>query len=673
MQPSRQGHLTGGFGDAALVRTGWVLVAVAVLLYATIPFSLSGDVMARPGMENPVRTSDVLQGLVVLPFVLSGAWLVSQRPRNLIGWIVLLSGFLQAIQMSAEAYGARALTDPDSSLPLGLPVMWLASWAWMPSLAIVVTVLPGLYPTGRPTSRFWRWQVRFAVLGIILLCLLAATTQGGVDDTVAGVRLPWDAPQWWELAVGVPAAVLVLGSVLVATVGTFVRAVRSRAPERQQLLWLGAFLVLMVTGFLSPVELWFSVVYGFLPVAVTVGVLRHGLLGIEVALRRTLLYVPLTVLVALVVGGTTTVLARLVPEGPLPLLVGSAVVALLLFPVAGWLRGRVDRFVLGDRLDPLSAVNQVGAGLEVATDDPVPAMLSAVATATGGSFARVTDTAGRELAVVGVPTVGGLEVPLRHGGELLGSLIVGPRPREPRVTEEDARLVAALAPHLAVVVRSRALTEELEAERKRVTEATLVERDRLRRDLHDGLGPSMSGIALGLEAATGALDTSPDTTRAILDRTRVEAAAAVIEIRRVLDGLRPSALDRLGLAGAVRETADSLGLGRAGGVSLELEVRPAGQLAPQVEEAALRIVAESLTNVARHASARACRVSVNGTPTELRVAVSDDGVGIDPAHTPGHGLESMRTRVAALGGRIDISTAAHRGTEVFAVLPLEVS
>ncbi|HEY0905136.1 MAG TPA: GAF domain-containing sensor histidine kinase [Marmoricola sp.] len=663
--------------NATLVRAGWVLAALAAALYATIPLSLAGGVMARPGIDNPMRGSDLVEGLVLFPFVISGAWIVARRARNVIGWLVLGSGFLQAVQMSFEAYAARALTDPDRSLPLGLPVMWVASWTWMLSLALVVAVLPGLYPSGQPASRFWRWQVRLATVGIVLLLVLAGTTQGGVDDVVAGTRLPWDVPGWWMVVIGIPAGVLVVGSVLVALVGTLVRALRATAPERQQLLWLFAALLVMVVNFFSPYEWAFVLAYAVVPVAVAVGVLRYRLLGIEIALRRTLLYAPLTLLVALVVGGSTTALARLVPDGPLPLVIGSAVVAVLVFPVAGWLRTRVDRFVLGERADPLAVVDQVGAGLEVATDDPVPSMLQAVATATGSSGARATDAGGRELARVGhpdeIPADRLLTVPLRHGGREIGTLTIGPRGKEPRVTSEDSRLVAALAPHLAVVVTSRALTEELARERARVTEATLAERDRLRRDLHDGLGPSLSGIALGLEAATRSLVSDTATAREIIERTRDEASGAVAEIRRVLDGLRPSALDRVGLVGAVQETATALGMNRPGGVTFGLEVALPRLLAPQVEEAAFRIVAESLTNVSRHSGARRCDVSLAGADALLAVTISDDGAGIDEHHQPGHGLESMRRRAAELGGRLVVASSGLRGTTVRAELPLEVS
>ena len=162
------------------------------------------------------------------------------------------------------------------------------------------------------------------------------------------------------------------------------------------------------------------VMFACIPVAVVVGVLRYRLLGIEVVLRRTLLYVPLALLVALIVGGLTTVIASLFPEGPLPLIAASAVVAILVIPVAGRLRLLVDRLVLGERADPLALVDRIGAGLEIARDDPVASMLEAVATAAGASCAAVRDAAGRELATLGDVGSATLDVPLVHGGAELG-------------------------------------------------------------------------------------------------------------------------------------------------------------------------------------------------------------------------------------------------------------
>jgi signal transduction histidine kinase len=234
----------------------------------------------------------------------------------------------------------------------------------------------------------------------------------------------------------------------------------------------------------------------------------------------------------------------------------------------------------------------------------------------------------------------------------------------------DARLLEALAPHLAVVVRSRRLTEDLARERERVVAATLAERERLRQDLHDGLGPSLSGIALGLEAADQALLRDPGTARDLMARTRAEAESAVREIRRVLDDLRPSALDRHGLADAVRETASGLGLGRPGGPEFALEAVDLPTLAAPVEEAAFRIVAESLTNVIRHSGARHCNVRLAWSNGDLCVAIRDDGGGIKGPRGDGVGLASMRRRASEIGGRVSVEPARPHGTVVTALLPL---
>jgi signal transduction histidine kinase len=220
------------------------------------------------------------------------------------------------------------------------------------------------------------------------------------------------------------------------------------------------------------------------------------------------------------------------------------------------------------------------------------------------------------------------------------------------------------------VVRSQRLTADLARERERVVAATLGERERLRRDLHDGLGPSLSGIALGLEAADHVLRSDPDSAHELLDRTRSEADRAVREIRRVLDALRPSALDRHGLAGAVRETASGLGFGRPGGPTIALEMDNLPFLAPDVEEVAFRIISESLTNVVRHSGAHSCSVRCAQLNGDLCVDVRDDGEGFVRPPVGGVGLESMRQRASILGGRVSVEPVQPRGTAVVAVLPL---
>ena len=214
------------------------------------------------------------------------------------------------------------------------------------------------------------------------------------------------------------------------------------------------------------------------------------------------------------------------------------------------------------------------------------------------------------------------------------------------------------------------LTEDLARERLRVAAATAAERDRLRRDLHDGLGPSLSGIALGLEAASTALARDPAAVPELLERTRSEADAAVREIRLVLAGLRPAALDRDGLVGAVRDVADKLGMGASGRPGFELRVDPLPSLPSEVEECAFRIVAEAMTNVARHAGAEHCRVQINQVGAALHVAVTDDGNGVELPGSRGHGLDSMRRRAGDADGTLSVVSIHPHGTAVRAVLPL---
>ena len=651
---------------------GWSLAAGSVLVAATVPFTLAGGVLDRPGVDSGAWAGLVLGSVVALGFAVAGAALVHLRPSNLIGWLLLVTGALHAVSNCATAYGIRALTDPDGSLPLGWVASWVGSCVGVPAFLLPTLVLPALYPTGRPPSRLWGWFIGVCLLGTGLLTLAVATVDEVANDAVASSRLPWDTPDWWAWATAGTSAALLVPALAVAVVGTLLRVARARSPERQQLLWLVCVVGLLVaTIFLPATEIPFMVTFACIPLAVMVGVLRHRLLGIEVALRRTLFYAPLTVLVALVVGGLTTGVAWLVPEGPLPLVAASAVVAVLVIPVARRLGELVDRIVLGERADALTLVDRVGAGLEVASDDPVASMLEAVATAAGASYATVCGADGRVLVTVGEPGAGALELPLVHGGAQLGSVVVGPRRGEPCVTGRDTRLVLALAPHLAVVVSSQRLSEDLARERRRVATAAAAERDRLRRDLHDGLGPSLSGIALGLEAAGTALERDPAAVPELLERTRLEADAAVREIRLVLAGLRPAALDRDGLVGAVRDVADKLGMGASGRPGFELRVDPLPPLPSEVEECAFRIVAEAMTNVSRHAGADHCRVQINQVDKALHVAVTDDGNGGAQPGPRGHGLASMRRRAGDADGTFSVVAIHPHGTAVRAVLPLE--
>jgi len=415
----------------------------------------------------------------------------------------------------------------------------------------------------------------------------------------------------------------------------------------------------------------FELVGLLLPVAIAVGVLRYRLLGIEVVVRRGLVYGALTAAVVGVYLLVTTVAGARLDRGPLPGVVAAALVAVGLTPLRDRLQVAVDRLVYGDRRDPMRAVTRLGDRVAAAGEtDLLPTVLATVTDAVRAPCAAVLAPDGSVLGSHGAaPAGGGGELlALRVGGRDLGLLRITPRtPGEP-YSDGDRRLLAALAPQVAAVVRALELAEALEAERDRVVAATRQERDRLRRDLHDGLGPSLSGVGLGLQALQDA-QAAGDAAAAeqLLGRIREEVATAVGEVRRILEDLRPTVLDRAKLPDAVRQHAAAVATGR---LDVSVDAAQLPPVPPDVEAAAYRIVQEALTNVVRHADAHQAHITLAASDSTLTVTVADNGHGIrDQGRDGAVGLASMRQRAEAFQGTLRVESS-DQGTTVMATLPL---
>ncbi len=232
------------------------------------------------------------------------------------------------------------------------------------------------------------------------------------------------------------------------------------------------------------------------------------------------------------------------------------------------------------------------------------------------------------------------------------------------------------APYAAVARLGRRVEEATTAEPVLNSVVTVVagslreeERRRLRRDLHDGLGPTMAALTLGLETAC-MMAAGCRQQKDLLHSLKAETQRAVTDLRRIVYGLRPPALDELGLAGALREEVARLDR-QAAGLSIALHI-PGGDLAglpAAVEVAAYRIVTEAVTNVLRHARARRCQIRIQPGP-DLRLEVCDDGAGMPGGWRAGVGITAMRERAAELGGELAIGPASPRGTRISARLPI---
>jgi signal transduction histidine kinase len=265
--------------------------------------------------------------------------------------------------------------------------------------------------------------------------------------------------------------------------------------------------------------------------------------------------------------------------------------------------------------------------------------------------------------VAGHDAPGGEELALAAYGHAVGMLRY--RPPEPPPRPRDRQLLEDLAGQLGGVLHARQLRFELERTLERLVLAREEERRRLRRDLHDGLGPALAGHLLRLDLIAAMLDRE-SVASAEFETLREELRGTMLEVRRVVEGLRPPALDELGLAGALAQATQRLTAGAP--LALRLEVGDLPELPAATEVAAFRIVTEAVTNAVRHADASTCLVAVSAADGRIRLTISDDGRGIDGRASRGHGLQTMRERAEELRGRLRI--ASESGTTIVAELPI---
>ncbi len=419
----------------------------------------------------------------------------------------------------------------------------------------------------------------------------------------------------------------------------------------------------------TPIVVLFAI--PLIPVAVTVGIVRAQLLDIRLVVSRALAWLLLSAgalagYVVLVAALDTVVSARVGKSA-----VVTVLVALALAPLLPRVQRLVDRWMYGDRGNPARVASRVGEQLASGEQEDLAGVAAAVRTALRLPYVAVRTPAG-VLAESGDPGSTTDTVPLPYAGQDVGELVVGLRSGERRLSSADRATLAIVAASLALVVRGVELSSDLRHSRERLVMAREEERRRIRQDLHDGLGPTLTGVALSADAAANLIDSDPASVRDLLGALRRDTRTAIADVRKLVDDLRPPALDELGLLQALRQRADQLAWRSDGsfiGVDMVVpEVLPA--LPAAVEVAAYRIATEALTNIARHAGARGATLQLrcNG---RLDLEVLDDGAATVP-WSPGVGLSGMRERAVELGGTFEAGPCPSGG-RVFVSIPLDAA
>lgn len=647
------------------------------------------------GLNTELWTATVLQ---TLTWAAAGVLIVTKRPRNPFGWLFCGASLAAAVTTLGNEYAVYALMLNDSRVPGGEVVLWLANWAWVVYLGIIPVVLL-LFPDGRLLSRRWAPALAVAVSATVALLIAQILRPGTMVETgsLATVNnvVAMQRSHSVLAIVGLAGKTLLDVTIAVSVVSLLLRFRRARGDERLQLKWLASVAVFLpVTLVLTymapgvPTTLAFKLHIAVLIGTITVAVLKYRLYDIDVIINRSLVYATLTVLIlgiyVAVVAATGAILQT--RAGYVPALIATGVVAAAFSPLRQRLQSGVNRLLYGGRDEPYEVLSRLGQRLEstVAVDEVLPGLVETVAQAfklphvavevpAPGSRDEAGVDAMQTVAEYGHPAPIALRLPLQYQGVPVGALVLAARSGDEGFAPADRRLLEDVARQAGVAAHAVALTAALQGSRERLVTAREEERRRLRRDLHDGLGPTLTAVALQIDATRNVLRSDPAAADELLKNLRAEVKSSIDGIRRLVYDLRPPALDELGLVRALREQA--AGFVRAGSARLDglhVTVEAADDLPPlpaAVEVAAYRIGAEAVTNVARHAKASHCelRLTVNGA---LEVQVTDDGIGAGASWRPGVGLASMRERAAELGGTLSVEPSASSGTRVLAKLPL---
>jgi two-component system NarL family sensor kinase len=604
--------------------------------------------------------------LVLLP-----SFVVARRPRDPAAVTIYLVTVLQIVGYAADWYGPQAVDIATGRLWVTVVAQVANCLVWA-CLLHFATSFPQPWPVlrRRPGLIAVAYGLPFVAYGIWLATELPGST--GLDRTSHVVAMPWAAARLYP--------VLTVAALLVSyalTRDPFERR-RIRLVSIGLAALTAAYLLLgpapeMLTG--RPLVDYQYIALLAVPAQLlaATAVLRHRLWDIQVILRRSLVYGLVTLALLATYLGVAALVSRLLNASLSPAVVVLALVVALSFAAAqSGLRRVVSRLVFGEREDPYEVLRQLGRRLESASSaETVLNQLVATLVRTLRLSHAAIEVPGLSLpsASHGSAGITATSIDLVHEGERIGRLVLDPGPDREPFGPSDRRLLEGLAQQVSTTVHSLLLAARLRRSLEERVTALEDERRRLRREIHDSLGPTIASASIRLDVGRLLMRSDPDEAERVFADLAQVNRSLVDDIRRLIDGLRPTVLDSLGLEAALRELTARLG----GTVRTTLDCAVGSTPLPAaVEVAAYRIVSEALTNVVRHAGARTCDIRV-WRDGELHIEVSDDGRGLPADCRPGMGLTSIRERCAELGGQVEVGANAPRGTVLRCRLPVGVT
>jgi signal transduction histidine kinase len=690
-------------------------------------------VLARGDMAAGDIISNLGESLAGVYYAALGV-LIVQRAANRIGWLMLGSGALIALDAVASAYGVAGIRHPGT-LPAASLVGLFAEWVFVPLIVgLLGTFL--LFPDGKlPSPRWWPAGGAFAVVGVLGMTgfviaprLVRIPAPGGTVSFPNPLGVASLGPVWSALLIGTLTALTVaslplLGIVVAALVARF----RMGGPEvRQQVKWLAfALAVMLVAQLLGPVreaapssaggDLLITasdtvsavIPLAVVPAIVTLAILKYRLYQIDVIITKTVKYALLSVAltavyVAIVVGIGT---AAGYVGGPVLTVAAAVVIAVLFQPARARAEVVANRLVYGQRATPYQVLAEfaehMAGQLDAAT--ALRRMAALLGGATGALRVRVwvrvgegyraeatwpdaKGEVGEEAAYVrdrallspaeGSPQPATERIAeVRHSGELLGALTLV-KPADEPVSAAEMTLLANVASQAGLVLRNVRLTAELRATIDELTASRrrLVRaQDEERHRIERNLHDGAQQQLVALAMLLRLMDDvadEPAEVRQLTAQLRDGVQSAIDDLRALARGIYPPLLAEQGLPSALRAQAARTPL------PVRVEADGIGRFARETEAAVYFCVLEALQNAAKYAQAAQAVVALGRNDGYLEFSVTDDGIGFDLAALggatgrEGSGLQGMADRLAAAGGNLTTRSAPGEGTVIAGRLPL---
>ncbi len=648
-----------------VARGCWIIMAVVALgiLVTSIPGYVQWLNAGLPGhgpTTEPSKSYVILQtantviSLVsaVLSYVLSGL-LFRRRFENpavaAVSFYLLLYGVVMTGPL--EAWGLYWMGNSDFVITTQSILMAT------PTIALLV-----LFPNGRFVPLWSRWLLVFSIPWNLLAIFIPLSPS---EDNIAGLAFLGSS---WIVLLGL---------------GIYTQIYRYRnvstPDERQQtrwvlfgfVLWIGYLLISSFPYFYitslppgtpqpwwSPIsELGWWLSLNIVPVTLAIAIARSRLWNIDLVINRTLVYGGLTfttmALYILVVGTLGSFLQ--VGDSTFIAFMTTGLVAILFQPLRDRLQQGVNRMMYGERDDPVAVLGRLGAELERtgSPEDALDSITETVARTLKLPFVAIELGKDRKVsASYGIPKENVTRLPLSYQSELTGYLLVAPRAPGEVFSASDLELLENISHQAGAAAHAVKLTADLRVSRQRLVTTREEERRRLRRDLHDGLGPSLASLTLKIDAVRNLLKSDPEKAGKLLVDLKKQSQSAIQDIRSLVYELRPPALDEFGLEGAIQNFIDNHTNARP---LITLKVpEKLPSLPAAFEVAVYRITLEGLTNILRHAEAGTATVSISLVKEQVVVEIIDDGVGLPEGMVSGVGLASMRERAEELGGTFEI-------------------